>query len=274
MTNSFDTLKIDTPENVTFDYSVAGIGSRFLAALVDTFIIGLLQVIVFGTLLWVLSRMSGFSLLDSSGSSSDAKVLYWVFGILVLLSFVFYWGYYIFFEILWNGQTPGKRLVSLRVIRVDGTPVSASEVVIRNLVRTIDLLPVAYGVGVVTMFVTHNSRRLGDLSAGTVVVHEKKTSELQELTANRQRTLGAVTTNSTAPLSFPMDRLKTEDIQIIEEYLLRRGQLTNRQQLAGHILNTLLEKLGESTGEYPVQNSDDMLAAIYVAWKQQNSRSE
>jgi len=274
MTNSFDTLKIDTPENVTFDYSVAGIGSRFLAALVDTFIIGLLQVIVFGTLLWVLSQMENVSLFDSSSGSSDAKFLYWVFGIMILLSFVFYWGYYIFFEILWNGQTPGKRLVSLRVIRLDGTPVSASEVVIRNLVRTIDLLPIAYGVGVVTMFITHNSRRLGDLSAGTVVVHEKKTTELQEITESRQRRLGTIATNSTLPLSFPMDRLKEEDVQIIEEYLLRRSQLTNRQQLAGHILNALLEKLGESVGDYPVQNSDDMLAAIYLAWKQQNSRSE
>jgi uncharacterized RDD family membrane protein YckC len=269
MTNSFDTLKIDTPENVTFDYPVAGIGSRFLAALIDTAIIGVLQFIVFATLLWIVSIAD-----ISSESAGDGAFIYWVYGVIVLLSFVFYWGYYIFFEILWNGQTPGKRTVGLRVLRVDGTPVSASEVVIRNLVRTIDLLPVAYGVGVVTMFISHNSRRLGDLAAGTIVVLEKKTTELRTITSDRQRALGAVRTNSTLPLSFPLTRLKVEDVQIIEEYLLRRGELENRQQLAGHILSTLLERLGESPADYPVQNSDDMLAAIYLAWKEQNSRSE
>ncbi|MEW6401591.1 MAG: RDD family protein [Chloroflexota bacterium] len=268
MTHSFDTLKIDTPENVTFDYPVAGIGSRFLAALVDTAIIGILQVIVFGTLLWITALM------DTSTSSDGEAFVYWIYGILILLSFVFYWGYYIFFEILWNGQTPGKRLVGLRVLRVDGTPVSASEVVIRNLVRTIDLLPMAYGVGVVTMFISHNSRRLGDLTAGTIVVHEKKTTELQTITTDRQRALGETKTKSTLPLSFPMDRLKVEDVQVIEEYLLRRQELANRHQLAGHILNALLERLGESPADYPIQNSDDMLAAIYLAWKERNSRAE
>ena len=274
MTNSFDTLQIDTPENVSFDYSVAGIGSRFLAALMDTAIIGLLQIIIFGTLIWIVSQMDGFSVFDPSSGSGGETALYWIFGIIILLSFVFYWGYYIFFEILWNGQTPGKRLVGLRVIRVDGTPVSASEVVIRNLVRTIDLLPMAYGVGVVTMFISQNSRRLGDLSAGTVVVHEKKTTELHELTTDRQRALSQVTTKSTPPLSFPMDRLKAEDVRIIEEYLLRRKELANRHQLSNHILNALLERLGESVGDNPVQDSDDMLAAIYLAWKERNSRSE
>jgi uncharacterized RDD family membrane protein YckC len=274
MSDSFDTLKIDTPENVTFDYPVAGIGSRFLAALVDTAVITVLQVIIFGTLLWVIAQMNNFSPFSPSDNSSDEKIIYWVFGIIILLSFVFYWGYYIFFETLWNGQTPGKRIVGLRVIRVDGTPVSLSEVVIRNLVRTIDLLPLAYGVGVVTMFISQNSRRLGDLAAGTVVVHEKKTTQLQEITTDRQHELATIKTNSTPPLSFPMDRLKAEDVQLIEEYLLRRDQLTNRQQLAGHILNTLLERLGESPGDYSIQNSDDMLAAIYLAWKERNSSSE
>lgn len=274
MSNSFDTLKIDTPENVTFDYPVAGIGSRFLAALVDTAIIALLQVIILGTLLWIIAQVNNFSLFDASNNSSNEQIFYWILGLIILLSFVFYWGYYIFFETLWNGQTPGKRIVGLRVIRANGTPVSVSEVVIRNLVRTIDLLPIAYGVGVVTMFISQNSRRLGDLAAGTVVVHEKRTTELHDITTDRQRELATIKTNSTPPPSFPMDRLKVEDVQLIEEYLLRRGQLTNRQQLAGHILNTLLERLGESVGDYPIQNSDDMLAAIYLAWRERSSRSD
>jgi len=156
MTNLIDTLKIDTPENVSFDYSVAGIGSRFLAAIVDTIIILLLQVIVLGTLLWVLLQSGDLSLTDPA-SGGGAELYYWVLGIFILLNFMFYWGYYIFFEILWNGQTPGKRLIDIRVIRVDGTPVAVTEIIIRNLVRTIDLLPMMYGVGVVTMFISQMS---------------------------------------------------------------------------------------------------------------------
>ena len=175
MNQPLDVLKIDTPENVTFSYEVSGIGSRFLAALVDTFLLGLLQGIVIGTVLLILSQLGSG---NSSNSSTDfgSQAGWWIFGILAFVSFLFFWGYYIFFEIFWNGQTPGKRWIGLRVIRLDGTPVGVSEVVIRNLVRTLDLLPTAYGVGVITMFINSNSCRLGDLAAGTVVVHDSRAS--------------------------------------------------------------------------------------------------
>ena len=104
MTNSGDTLQIDTPENVSFDYDVSGIGSRFMAALVDTLLIALLQALLSGAAL-----LLGQFELDSDALSS------WVVAVFGLLAFVFFWGYYIFFEILWNGQTPGKRWVKLRV---------------------------------------------------------------------------------------------------------------------------------------------------------------
>ncbi len=103
----------------------------------------------------------------------------WIVAILGLISFILLWGYYIFFEILWNGQSPGKRWVGLRVIRIDGTPITLSESIIRNLVRIIDFLPTAYGVGVVTMFINTNSRRVGDLAAGTIVVHDREAKGLE-----------------------------------------------------------------------------------------------
>jgi uncharacterized RDD family membrane protein YckC len=275
MTNLIDTLKIDTPENVSFDYSVAGIGSRFLAAIVDTIIILLLQVIVLGTLLWVLLQSGDLSLTDPA-SGGGAELYYWVLGIFILLNFMFYWGYYIFFEILWNGQTPGKRLIDIRVIRVDGTPVAVTEIIIRNLVRTIDLLPMMYGVGVVTMFISQNSRRLGDLAAGTVVVHEKQAAQLHEITSGRQLRLSTVSPRNSLPPEFPIEGIKPEDINIIEEYLMRRHQLANRQQLAHHILKSILEHLNESSPSFNMNDNmndaDDALAAIYKAWKQRNSK--
>ena len=254
MANATDLLSIDTPENVTFDYDVAGIGSRFLAALVDTLIVIILQVIVFFTFLLVASRM---------GDTLDAADPTWILGILFVVSFIFFWGYYIFFEILWNGQTPGKRWVGLRVIRVDGTPVTAAEVVIRNLVRTIDMLPGAYGVGVVTMFVNSQSRRLGDLAAGTLVVHDNKTTRLEDLRSDRRDSLSTLHTTASVPEGFPIERLNARELELIENFLIRRYQLANRDELAGHILRNLATRLQQPLELKPGESPEAVLIAIY-----------
>jgi uncharacterized RDD family membrane protein YckC len=262
MTQSSDTLQIDTPENVTFDYDVAGIGSRFLSALVDTLLMLLLQVIVYGTLYLIGVQMGGLF--------SDSAP-FWLVAILSLVAFVFFWGYYIFFEILWNGQTPGKRWVGLRVIRLDGTPVTAAEVVIRNLVRLIDLLPTAYGVGVVTMFVNDKSRRLGDLAAGTVVVHDRAVHTLDELGGQRHPVLGMLTASVPLPEGFPLERLKNHDIEVMEGFLTRRSQLPNHKQLALQIMNSLYTRLNlpiPFPWPYP---PEDLLVSIYAAVKGRSS---
>lgn len=254
MTNSGDTLQIDTPENVSFDYDVSGIGSRFLAALVDTLLILLLQAVAFGAAL----LFSQFDLDDTIGP--------WVLAASSLLAFVFFWGYYIFFEILWNGQTPGKRWVKLRVIRLDGTPVSVVEVVVRNLVRLIDFMPFAYAFGVTAMFVTERSRRLGDLAAGTVVVHERPATDLLEGRSARQVALSTVTTRAELPDGFPIEKLSERDAQMLEDFILRRAQLPNRSELARHILSSLYARLGFSPASLPgYADADEILTAIYKA---------
>ena len=173
-----DYLHIDTPENVAFGYEVAGIGSRFLAALVDTLLIVILQVIVNVTLLLLVAAFLDFRLDDLNGLPSGWA---WVAAAFGLVAFAFLWGYYIFFELLWNGQSPGKRMVGLRVLRANGAPITLAESLIRNLVRLIDFLPMYYGVGVVTMFIDSKSRRLGDLAAGTLVVRERARITLESL---------------------------------------------------------------------------------------------
>jgi uncharacterized RDD family membrane protein YckC len=256
MTNTNNTLKIDTPENVTFDYDVAGIGSRFLAALADTALIVVLQVVVIGPLILLASIFSDTSL---SVSSLNA----WILAILGLISFIFFWGFYIFFEILWNGQSPGKRWVGLRVIRVDGTPITASEAVIRNLVRIIDFLPTAYGVGVVTMFINTNSRRVGDLAAGTIVVHDRETKGLGELTLVQPDMFNTFASQNNVPEGFPVQRLSQYELQIIEEFLVRRKELSNRQILAQHILKSIVIRLELAQEAIAYNKSEEILAAIY-----------
>jgi len=255
MQPSNEMLLIDTPENVTFDYDVSGIGSRFLAALVDTLLIFLLQFLVIGVLTWTL------------GASSISNTLgAWLYAILGLIAFGFFWGYYIFFEIAWNGQTPGKRWTGIRVIRMDGTPVAATEVIIRNLVRIIDLLPTAYGVGVLSMFITDKSRRIGDLAAGTVVVHDRPTTRsIADLQTDRARALATISAHLPLPTNFPIDRITEKDVQLIEEYLLRRYYLTNREQMAAHLLGSLATRLGLEPDAFPAADADELLVSIYRA---------
>lgn len=262
MTNSNDILKIDTPENVTFDYDVAGIGSRFLAALADTALIFLLQATVIGSL-FLIAKLT----LDLAGDTISS----WMLAIFGLIGFVFFWGYYIFFEILWNGQTPGKRWVGLRVIRVDGTPITVSEVIIRNLVRIIDFLPSAYGVGVVVMFINTNSRRVGDLAAGTIVVHDRAVKSLSEISPIRPSTVIVPVAQKHLPDGFPVERVSEHELHIIEEFLSRRKELANRSQLAGHILASIMTRLEIPHESIPQNKAEEILSAIYKALRMDKS---
>jgi uncharacterized RDD family membrane protein YckC len=251
-----DSLQIDTPENVAFGYQVAGIGSRFVAALVDTLLIVLLQFLINGLLILLYFNLG----LDAEADSASS----WIMAVLGVVAFVFLWGYYIFFEMLWNGQSPGKRAMKLRVLRADGTPISLMESLIRNLVRIVDFLPGFYGFGVVTMFVNPQSRRLGDLAAGTLVVHESDSATVQSLNVSPV----AAHRMSLTPVSiegFPVERLNSHEIHLIEEFLQRREDMQHRQQLAVQILARLYQRVGLSLESADRIEAEDKLIAILEA---------
>ena len=255
MTLPEETLDIQTPENVAFGYQVAGIGSRFLASLLDTLIVGLLQIVILVVLTLVIRAF------DSSAFADQFST--WVYAIFGLVAAFFYWGYYVFFEMLWNGQTPGKRWVGLRVIRSDGTPITLSEALIRNLARLVDFLPAAYGIGIVTMFIDKQSRRLGDLAAGTLVVQDRAPITMQDLAV--KRTVHLRPWANVSLEGFPVERLTNNDLSLIENFLLRRDQLTHRESLAIQILNTLHQRLGVPLPTLSKAEAEDMLAAILLA---------
>jgi uncharacterized RDD family membrane protein YckC len=233
---SFDDsfLNIDTPENVVFGYEVVGIGSRFMAALVDTLIIVVLQIVVNLTMVLLAGN-----LLDVSAGEA------WVTAVFGLISFILLWGYYIFFVMLWNGQSPGKRWLGLRVLKTDGTPITLTESIVRNLVRLVDFLPLFYGVGVVAMFINDQARRLGDLAAGTLVVRDQEQLTLESLTETprMQAPLRAPSQVETVVDSWPIELLSDADIELAESYLQRRMELENGQQLARQISQRLLERM-------------------------------
>jgi uncharacterized RDD family membrane protein YckC len=235
MAISDEKITIDTPENVVFGYNVAGMGTRFLAGLLDMILIMVLIMAANFTLYLVL-RVMDVSALAWMGN--------WLWALFGLLTFFIFWGYYIFFEMIWNGQSPGKRKVGLRVIRADGSPITFTESLIRNIIRFIDFLPAYYGVGVVTMFINSQSRRLGDLVAGTLVVHDRPV-KLDSLGRSTNWEMESWTNYPMpGPIGqYPVERLTQQDLQIIESFLLRRKQLANRSLLASQIYNTMCARM-------------------------------
>ncbi|WCB91689.1 hypothetical protein DSM104299_00362 [Baekduia alba] len=151
-----DRLRIATPEGVTVDLVLAGLGSRFSASLID---------LTFKSLLFVAAFLVGAAIGD--------------FGIAIysITTFAIYFGYDVAFEVLANGQTPGKRWTGLRVLRDDGRPVDLLSSCIRNVVRLIDGLPLSYVPAMVSILATKRNQRLGDLAAGTIVVREPRRRE-------------------------------------------------------------------------------------------------
>ena len=204
---------------------LAGIGSRFLAIFVDS----LIQFVVVAVLL-ITFAMLGF------GVASLPELGKWTVAIYVLAFFLLYWGYFAIFEMLWKGQTPGKRHAAIRVIRDSGRDITAKEAIARNLLRSVDLLPGMYAVGIASIFLSPQSKRIGDYVAGTVVVHERRPEESQPFWNTRE---DEMTTFS------GIEKITPEEIQMIETFLLRRLDLppSVRQQSAKRIADHLLTKL-------------------------------
>jgi uncharacterized RDD family membrane protein YckC len=260
--NVDETLRIDTPENVSFAYPVAGLGSRFMAALVDTLLILLLQF-----LMYILLRLT--VLQDAEGSLSS-----WLVAIYSLIGFVFLWGYYIFFELLWNGQSPGKRWVGLRVIRTDGMPISVAESLVRNLVRIVDFLPVAYGVGVVTMFINGQSRRLGDLAAGTLVVYDRHAGPMPVLPEAPGLLLRMRGEELAPRLDLPVERLSNEDIFLIQQFFSRRLDMIESDALAAQILSAVYKRMGITDRPIEPRSAGSILAAILAEVRRRASAGQ
>jgi uncharacterized RDD family membrane protein YckC len=143
-------VAVETPEGVALYLEPAGVVPRGLAWLID-----------FGI------RLGAYMVLAMVFAALGAAGI----GLFLLALFALLWLYPVLFEVLWHGQTPGKRMMGLRVVAADGVPVGWVASAARNLLRTVDMLPLLYGAGVVTSLIDGRCRRLGDLAAGTLVVH-------------------------------------------------------------------------------------------------------
>ncbi len=257
-------VSILSSENVRFGVETAGLESRFAAALIDILLQGLVIALI--------SILSAYlvSIWDYGGwgelASQLAQAFFW------LVIFAITWGYYFVFEWLWDGQTPGKRMLGLRVLHIDGMPLTPWGALVRNIVRVFDFLPLFYGAGALMALSNANNRRAGDLVAGTIVARERHDAERPVLSIAQaaEAFLQAQNTRQSAPQVLAGEivdkgefsgrgeslenmivaaKLGPGDWELLDDFLGRRAQLqdTVRGRLARTLAAQLSTKIGQET---------------------------
>jgi uncharacterized RDD family membrane protein YckC len=245
-------LIVATPERVSFDYQVAGLGTRAIAQVLDLLIVLGLVIAAFFVAL----------ALGAAGVDNGLVTLLWVVG-----TFIAIFGYFWVSEALWSGQTVGKKAFRLRVVGDRGEPLTFMQAGIRNIVRIVDFLPYAYGVGLIVLFVNGKGKRLGDLAAGTIVVKDSDHVWLWQLPGGRPAPPPPPPAHPPGPYGLPgqaipppptqfapataaelqLRRLDPDLRRFVSSYARRRRQLSVelRVQLAGSIQPSLRTALPE-----------------------------
>jgi uncharacterized RDD family membrane protein YckC len=221
-----DRITIATPEGVDLELTLAGVGSRFVSALVDL----MLQIVL-------LVGVSGVGAAVGAFGNGYGSV------VVLIASFLVFAAYDVLFEVFASGRTPGKRLNGLRVVRMDGSPITFFTSAIRNVLRIVDILPFVapYLVGIVTILVTRRNQRLGDVAAGTLVVRERtEQPSLRELRTAQPQPLPAPAANA-----WDATAVTADELAAVRSFLTRRYELTHeaRYRLAADLAGALRPKV-------------------------------
>jgi uncharacterized RDD family membrane protein YckC len=201
-------LDIRTAEAIAVRYDLAGLGSRFLALAVD----GVIQAVIATAvlMLWGLASIPLMTLVARTPFAKTSAAV--AIAVFVLAGFVLFFGYFIIFELVWNGQSPGKRIIGIRVVRDGGFPVDAGASIVRNVVRIAELALGAYVFSAVVMLFSPENKRAGDYAAGTIVVRDRADAVL---------TLATIVSEDAAT----DDGLDRADRTLIDQFLARRATL-------------------------------------------------
>lgn len=238
-----ETLVIETPERVPLHFALASIGNRFLACAFDHFLQLLLIFALFGGVAWFVRR---FGVGDWFTEAPK-----WIQAALIIVAFLIWSSYFIIFEWLWSGQTPGKRWLKLRVIREDGRPIGFWEATVRNLLRLCDMMPLPfYSIGLISVFLSHQDQRVGDLLAGSVVIRERQAEapSFEEVFASPVSDTAMRRTYKTQEFQADISSLTEREIEVVEVFLRRRFDLPDkaREWMAWRVATPIMFKIEPS----------------------------
>ena len=230
-----ETLIIETPERVPLAFALASIGNRFLAVAIDHAI----QFTSIAVVVLIFLFAAGVFNTDEptlpDAFASDTPN--WIIAVMIIVLFLLFTGYFAVFEWWWDGQTPGKRLMKLRVIREDGRPITLWEAIARNLLRIFDAIPgfviPIYSVGLIVVFLSNRDQRVGDLFAGTVVIRERtdEAPTFAETFSNPVADAAFRRVQKQTAFDANITSLDEKEIEIVESFLRRRWDLTERQRI-------------------------------------------
>jgi uncharacterized RDD family membrane protein YckC len=218
MKEKIQTIVIETPERFELRFRPAGIGSRMLAYIIDRMVqLGLVVCLASAVIaaLYAMPRAS----MTLWPIELAVKLRGWAAGLAILIYALITIGYFMLFEYFWNGATPGKRTQRIRVIRKDGRPLTFLNAAIRNIMRFVDILADMYPLGLVIMFLDPLNRRLGDWTAGTLVVVETQTAP--------PALLAPLGTAEPSDAEFRRSALDMSplDYRLVSEFLARRDSM-------------------------------------------------
>ncbi len=261
----FNRVTLQTPESVELEFNLAGIGNRAYALLID-YIVWLLLLLGF-QIVWAIVAALLIDTLQSL-AGGDERLKLWFQAIQLLISFFIYVGYFVFFETIWQGQTPGKRWVKIRVICDDGRPVRLQQSTLRALLRPIDDL--FFSLGVFLIIFTKREKRLGDLVAGTLVIQEEQSIASKKFPVSKEAQSLANQLLKEADVS----RMLPENFAVVRDYLQRRAAMIPeaRAELSRKLAHQLKEIIAWET--IPKGTTANLfLEAVYLAYQQQSSKS-
>jgi len=249
-------VTVRTPESIAFHYELAGLGSRFLAVIIDLFI---QAVVAIGVTIGFAYLLQGINRFLASAHLKAGQADSIITAGAIAVYFIIFFGYFIGFEAWWNGQTPGKRAIGIRVVRDGGYPVGFTESAIRNLIRVIEVALFFYAVSAISAVISAFNKRLGDLAAGTIVVRDSAF----EVT-NPSRWLEGDTDPAPAIGVSGTSNLNDDEMSLVDRYVARRSQLAPdvARQLAQRVAAAVRPKLGpESSG----LEDDELLMRVAAA---------
>jgi uncharacterized RDD family membrane protein YckC len=252
--NFLNRVKSRTPESVELEFVLAGLGNRTYALIIDYLIWSSTLVIIL--LIW------GFLFTQIAWLRSDS-IRPWLSAIQILILFGVYIGYFICFETLWRGQTPGKRYVKIRVIREDGRNVGIQQSILRSLLRPIDDL---FCLGFLLILFTPQEKRLGDWVAGTISIQEGQAVTNQNITLSPAATDLARRLIETGKIAA----ITPDEFATIRKYLYRYPALspTVKNEVSDRLAHQLLKRI-ELADKPPTIDSHLMIESIYLAYQQQ-----
>lgn len=244
----YEVLTVETPENLELRLPLAGFGPRLLALFIDSLISGLVMVLllVIAIVLLSASLFSG----PSANPMEAMMTLMIVFAAIYLACTL---GYFLGFEWAWNGQTPGKRMAGIRVVRRGGLPLTFKGVLLRNLFRILDMLPSNGFIGLVSFFASRHQQRLGDLVADTVVVREFTARTPYPWVGGAADGPGAGMQGLTPQMNY-----------VISSYLARAFALPVETRLS--VTDAVIRRLGYSAAPLSLAEREAYLAQV-LAWR-------